>query len=132
MRHIRYKISTEEIESAIKELPKEKACGEDNICAELFQSMGEKGMEIMSRLINQIYMSGYIPEDFRKSIFVPIPKVSRAHECNDCITIALISHASKVLLHLINRRITPIIERQLRESRWGLEKETTQEMPSSN
>jgi hypothetical protein len=112
-----YIISREEIEGVIKELPKEKACGEDNICAELLQSMGEKGMEIVSSLINKIYKSGYIPEDFRKSIFVPIPKISRAQECSDYRTIALISHASKVLLHLIKRRISPIIERQLgRES----------------
>ena len=75
--------------------------------------MGEKGIQIMTRLINKIYKSGYIPEDFRESIFVPIPKVSKAQECGDFRTIALISHASKVLLHLIKRRITPIIERQL-------------------
>src|SRR3989442_14922140 len=61
----------------------------------------------------QIYKSGYIPEDFRESIFVPIPKVSKAQECSNFRTIALISHASKVLLHVIKRRITPIIERQL-------------------
>ena len=67
----------------------------------------------MSSLINKIYKSGYIPEDFRNSIFVPFAKVSRAQECNDFKTIALFSHASKVLLHLIKRRITTIIERQL-------------------
>jgi exonuclease III len=117
-----YTISRDEIESVIKDLPKEKACGDDNICAELLQSMGEKGMDIMTSLINNIYISGYIPDDFRKSIFVPIPKVNRAQECSDYRTIALISHASKVLLHLIKRRITPIIERQLGESQMGFRK----------
>ena len=58
----------------------------------------------MTSLINKIYKSGYIPEDFRKSIFVPIPKVCRAQECNDFRTIVLISHASKVLLHLIKNK----------------------------
>ena len=66
-----------------------------------------------TRLINKIYQTGSIPEDFRKSIFVPIPKVSKAQECSDFRTIALMSHASKVMLHVIKRRITPIIERQL-------------------
>lgn len=117
-----YTISSEEIKSVIKELPKGKTCGNDNIAAELLQGMGEKGMGIMTSLINKIYNSGYIPEEFRKSIFVPIPKVSRAQECNDFRTIALISHASKVLLHLIKRRITPIIERQLGESQMGFRK----------
>src|SRR3989442_13073625 len=70
----------------------------------------------MTRLINKIYKSGYIPEDFRESIFVSIPKVSKAQECGGFRTIELISHASKILLHLIKRRITPIIERQLGDS----------------
>src|SRR5437899_5247894 len=114
-----YTISSEEIEAVIKDLPKGKACGSDNISAELLKGMGEKGIEIMTNLINKIFKSGYIPEDFRNSIFVPFPKVSRAHECNDFRTIALISHASKVLLHLIKRRITPIIESHLGDSQMG-------------
>src|SRR5258708_12894443 len=76
----------------------------------------------MTSLINKIYKSGYIPEDFRKGIFIPIPKVSKVQECSDLRTIALVSHASKVLLHLIKRRITPIIERQLGESQMGFRK----------
>src|SRR3954466_4008540 len=81
--------------------------------------MGEKGIQIMTSLINKIYKSGYIPEDFRESIFVPIQKVSKAQECADFRIIALISHASKILLHLIKRRITPIIERQLDDRQMG-------------
>src|SRR3989442_13533925 len=76
----------------------------------------------MTKLINKIYKSGYIPEDSRESIFVPIPKVSNAQECGDFRTIALISHASKILLHLIKRRITPVIERQLGDSQMGFRK----------
>ena len=110
------------MQSTIRDLPKEKACGSDNISAELLQCMGEKGMQIMTRLINKIYKSGYIPEDLRESIFVPISKVSKAQECGDFRTIALISHASKVLLHLIKRRITPRIERQLGDSQMGFRK----------
>src|SRR5437899_4049258 len=52
----------------------------------------------------------------------PIPKVSKAQECDDFRTIALISHASKVSLHVIKRRITPIIERQLGDSQMGFRK----------
>src|SRR6184192_1941150 len=100
-----YTISSEEIEAVIRDLPKGKACGSDNISAELLQCMGERGVKIMTRLINKIYQSGFMPEDFRESIFVPIPKVSKAQECrlSDFRTIALISHASKVLLHVIKR-----------------------------
>src|SRR3989442_869266 len=117
-----YTISSEEIEAVIRDLPKGKACGSDNISAELLQCMGERGVQIMTRLINKIYQSGFIPEDFRKSMFVRIPKVSKAQECSDFRTIALISHASKVLLHVIKRRITPIIEGQLGDSQMGFRK----------
>src|SRR2546425_11423822 len=61
-----YTICSEEIEAVIRDLPKGKACGSDNISAELLQCMGEKGIQIMTKLINKIYKSGYIPEDFRK------------------------------------------------------------------
>src|SRR5437867_10602318 len=117
-----YTICSEEIEAVIRDLPKGKACGSDNISAELLQCMDEKGIQIMTRLINKLYKSGYIPEDFRESIFVPIPKVSKAQECGDFRTIALISHASKVLLHVMKRRITPIIERQLGDSQMDFRK----------
>src|SRR3989441_7635464 len=86
------------------------------------QYMGERVIQIMTRLINKIYQSGHIPKDFRESIFVPIPKVSKAQDCADFRTIALISHASKVLLHLIKRRIMPIVERQLGDSQMGFRK----------
>src|SRR3989442_1354814 len=119
MKNKKYTICSEEIEAVIRDLPKGKACGSDNICAELLQCMGEKGIQIMTRLINKIYKLGYIPEDFRESIFVPIPKVSKAQECGDFRTTALISHASKILLHIIKIRITPIIKRQLGDSQNG-------------
>ena len=64
-------------------------------------------MEIMTSLIYKIYESGYIPEDFRKSILVSVPKVSRAQECSDFRTNALISHAPKVLLHVIKIESCP-------------------------
>ena len=74
--------------------------------------MGESGLHIMTKLINKIYNVGYIPDDFRKSIFIPIPKTTKALDCSDYRTIALISHASKILLQLIKKRISPIIESQ--------------------
>jgi len=117
-----YNISIEEVRNVIRELPKEKACGEDNISAELLQCMGEEGIQTITNLMNKIYKSGYIPEDFRKSIFVPLPKINKTQDCSDFRTIALISHASKILLHLIKRRITPIIERQIGDSQMGFRK----------
>ena len=117
-----YCISSQEIRAVISELPKGKACGEDNISAELLQCMGEEGLEIITKMINMIYKSGHISEDFRKSVFVPLPKISKAQDCNDFRTISLISHTSHILLQLIKKRITQIIERQLGESQMGFRK----------
>ena len=92
-----------------------------NVIPPILQTFTQRFKNICM-LSGKTYRSGYIPEDFRKSIFVPIPKVSRAQECSDFRTIALISHASKVLLHLIKRRITPIVERHVGESQMGFRK----------
>src|SRR5438132_8374760 len=84
--------------------------------------MGESGLYIMTKLINKIYNVGYIPDDFRKSIFITIHKTTKALDCSDYRTIALIFNASKILIQLIKKRITPIIERQLSESQLGFRK----------
>jgi len=72
--------------------------------------------------MNKIYNSGVIPDDFMKSMFIAIPKINNAQDCSDFRTISLISHVSKILLHLINARITPIIERHLSDSQLGFRK----------
>ena len=66
-----YTISSEEIEAVIKELPKGKACGSDNIPAELLQSMGTKGTEIMTTLINKIYKSDTFQKFLEKVSLFP-------------------------------------------------------------
>lgn len=116
------KIDEDEIREVIKDLPKEKATGDDNINAELLQNLGEKGIQAMTELINSIYIKGDLPHDFLKSVFVPIPKVNKAMECNEYRTISLISHAAKILLKVIKKRITPSIENRLSENQLGFRK----------
>jgi len=67
-------------------------------------------------------ISGNIPDDFLQTVFITLPKVNQAQDCCDFRTISSISHASKVLLHLINARITPIIERHLSSSQTAFRK----------
>jgi len=89
-----------------------KATGSDKIPAEFPQSLGEKGIQMITRLTNLIYNTGILPDDFLRNTFITIPKVNMAQDCNDFRTISLISHTSKILLHLINNSITPIIIEQ--------------------
>lgn len=115
-------ITEEEIKNIITKLPDKKAAGVDEIPAELIKQLGEQGISILTKLINKIYKSGKIPGDFLKCIFVPIPKVAYATDCDDFRLISLISHASKILLQVIKRRIEPIIETHLSDSQMGFRK----------
>ena len=108
-----------EILDAIKQLPKGKAVGEDNVPAEFLQNVGEKGKRMIVKLINKIYQTGELPADFLANIFIPIPKTSNTTKCEEHRTISLISHACKNLLYIIKNRITKIINEHLEESQFG-------------
>ena len=109
-----------EILDAIKQLPKGKAVGEDNVPDEFFTKMfGEKGKRMIVKLINKIYQTGELPADFLANIFIPVPKASNTTKCEEHRTISLISHACSILLYIIKNRITKIINEHLKESQFG-------------
>jgi len=115
-------ISEIEVKKVIQKLTRNKATGADSIPAEFLQMLGENGIEAITKLMNNIYNTGVMPSDFLQNIFVTIPKVNKAQDCSDFRTISFISHTSKILLHLINARITPIIECHLSDSQMGFRK----------
>jgi len=94
-----------EIMAAVKEMKKDKAVGEDNINAEFWKVLGEKGTKELVELCKEMYVQGVWPEDFTKVIMIPLQKKANAVECGDHRTISLISHASKILLKVLTRRI---------------------------
>src|SRR6476661_4071843 len=95
----------DEIESAINELKCKKAEGVDGIPAEFLKALGERGRKELVSLCRQMYVTGEWPEDFVKSSIVTLEKKPNATECSDHRTIALISHASKIVLKIILRRL---------------------------
>lgn len=109
----------DQIRNIIKRLNNKKSPGSDNIPAEFLKLVDEHGLNFITSLINSIYANGIIPDDFLQSIFIPLPKTSRAKNCADFRTISLISHASKILLYLIKDRIYNIIEDNLSETQMG-------------
>lgn len=115
-------IMEEEVEETIRKLPKNKATGVDEIPAEFLQSCGPQCIKVITSIINNIYRTGEFPADFLTSVFIPIPKTAKAMKCEEHRTISLISHASKILLYIIKKRITPLIERNLTESQFGFRK----------
>ena len=95
----------EEIYTAIKEMKNEKATGVDDIPAEFLKLLDDETMERLSDLCKRIYETGIWPEDFTRAVMIPIPKKVHAVECSDYRTISLITHASKILLKILTKRL---------------------------
>ena len=75
-----------------------KASGGDRISAELFQILKDDAVKVLHSICQQIWKTQKWPQDWKGSVFIPIPKKGNAKECSNYHTIALISHASKVML----------------------------------
>ena len=85
----------DEIHTAIKEIKNGKAAGVDDIPAEFLKMLDERALGILTQLCVNIYETGIWPEDFTKSVMIPISKKAKALDCAYFITICLISHGSK-------------------------------------
>ena len=82
-----------------------KASGGDGIPIELFQILKDGGFKVLHSICQQIWKTQQWPQDWKMSVFIAIPKKGNARECSDYHTIALISHASKVMLKILQSRI---------------------------
>ena len=82
-----------------------KASGGDGISVELFQILKDDALKVLHSRCQQIWKTQQWPQDWKMSIFIPIPKKGNAKECSNYCTIALISHASKVMLKILQARL---------------------------
>ena len=82
-----------------------KASGGDEISLELFQILKDDDVKLLHSISQQIWKTQQWPEDWKRSVFIPIPKKGNAKECSNYRTIALISHASKVMLKIPQARL---------------------------
>ena len=78
-----------------------KASGGDGIPVELFQILKYDAMKVLCLVCQQIWKTQQWPQDWKRSVFTPIPKKGNAKECSNYSSIALISHASKVMLKIL-------------------------------
>ena len=83
-----------------------KASGSDGIPAKLFQILKKKkdAVKMLHSICHQIWKTQQWPQDWKRSVFIPIPKKANAKECSNYCTIALISHTSKVMLKILQAR----------------------------
>ena len=83
-----------EVKRALESIIKNKASGGDGIPVELFQILEDDAVKVLHSIGQQIWKTQHWPQDWKRSVFIPIPKKGNAKECSNYHTIALISHAS--------------------------------------
>ena len=90
-----------------------KASGGDGIPAELFQILKDDAVKVLQSICQQIWKTQQWPQDWKRTVFIPIPKKGNAKECSNYCTIALISHDSKVMLKILQVRLQQYVNREL-------------------
>ena len=99
-----------------------KASGGEVIPAELFQILKDDAMKVLHSICQQIWKTQQWPQDWKRSVFIPIWKESNAKECSDYHTIALISHASKVMLKILQARLQQYVNCEIPDVQGGFRK----------
>ena len=99
-----------------------KASGGDGIPVELLQILKEDAVKVLHSICQQIWKTQQWPQDWKRSVFIPIPKKGNAEECSNYRTIALISHASRVMLKILQVRLQQYVNRELPDVQAGFRK----------
>ena len=94
-----------EVKWALESITMNKAIGGDGIPVELFQILKDDAVKVLHSICQQIWKTEQWPQDWKRSVFTPIPKQGNAKECSNYCTIVLISHVSKVLLKILQARV---------------------------
>ena len=91
----------------------------DGIPVELFQILKDDAAKVLHSICQQIRKTRQWPQDWKRSVFIPIPKKGNAKECSNYHTIALISHTSKVMLKTLQTRLQQYVNRELPDVQAG-------------
>ena len=99
--HLESDILEHEVKGALGSITMNKASGGDGIPAELFQILKDDAVKVLHSICQKIWKTQQCPQDWKRSVFIPIPKKGNDKECTNCHTIALISYTSKVMLKIL-------------------------------
>ena len=94
-----------EVKRALGSITVNKASGGDGIPVELFQILKDDAVKVLYSICQQIWKTQQWPQDWKKSVFIPIPKKGNAKECSNSRTVTLISHGTKVMLKILQARL---------------------------
>ena len=109
MTHLEPDILECEVKWTLESITKNKANGCDGIPVELFQFLKDDAVKVLHSICQKIWKTQQWPQDWKRSVFIPIPKKGNPEECSDYHIIALLSHASKVMLKILQARLQPYV-----------------------
>ena len=113
--HLETDIVECKVKRALGSINMNEVSGGDGIPAELFQILKDDVVKVYHSICQQIWKTRQWPQDWKKSVFMPIPKKGNAKECSNYHTIAFISHASKVMLKILQARLQQYVNHELPE-----------------
>ena len=102
-----------EVKWALESITMNKASGGDGIPVELFQILKDDAVTVLHSICQHIWKTQQWPQDWKRSVFIPVPKKGNAKECSNYCTIGLISHTSKVVLKILQARLQQHMNREL-------------------
>ena len=111
-----------EVKWALGSIAMNKASGGDGVPVELFQILKDDAVKVLHSICQQIWKTQQWPQHWKRSVFIPIPKKGNAKECSNYHTIALISHATKVMLKIPQVRLQQYVNRKLPDVQAGFRK----------
>ena len=120
--HLEQDILECEVKWALGSITMNRTSGGDGIPVELFQILKDDAVKLLRSICQQIWKTQQWPQDWKRSVFIPIPKKGNAKECSNYRTIVLISHASKVMLKIIQGRLQQYVNQELPDVQAGFRK----------
>ena len=120
--HLKSYILEYEVKWALESITINKASGGDGIPVELFQILKDDAVKVLHSICQHIWKTQQWPQDWKRSVFIPIPKKGKAKECSNYCTIVLISYASKVMLKILQARLQQCMNCELPDVQAGFRK----------
>ena len=120
--HLESDILEYEVKWALESITTNKTSGGDGIPVELFQILKDDAVKVLHSICQQIWKTQQWLQDWKRSVFIPIPKKGSVNECSNYYTITLIAHASKVMLQIFQARLQQYVNRELPDVQTGFRK----------
>ena len=111
-----------EVKWALGSITTNYGSGGDGTPVELFQILKDDAVKVLQSLCQQVWKTQQWPQDWKRSVFIPIPKKGNAKECSNYCTIALISHASKIMVKILQARLQQYMNCELPDVQTGFRK----------